>query len=174
MMRPLTVAAIAATLLLPGTGAHAADAAVDVQDDAFVPAEVTISVGDTVTWTQTGSNPHSVTADDGSFDSHPNCPGMCMAQGDTFQHTFEEAGTFAYHCRVHGGPGGAGMSGVIEVEGAAETPTGVAEDLVPTTLPDDELADTGATPLPFLLGGAALAAAAVALAVLARRGRSRG
>ncbi|MGH2724789.1 MAG: plastocyanin/azurin family copper-binding protein [Actinomycetota bacterium] len=168
--RPAAVVTmVAAVLLLPSGSAGAPDAAVDVQDNVFVPAEVTIAPGDTVTWTQTGSNPHSVTADDGSFDSHPDCPDTCMAQGDTFQHTFEEAGTFAYYCKIHGGPGGAGMSGVVEVEGP--TPTGVAVDLEPAELPDD-LAETGGSPLPFLLGGAALAAAALGLAWASRRGRS--
>src|SRR5687768_8704241 len=42
---------------------------VQVVDFAFEPAAVTVPAGTTVTWTNTGSRPHTVTADDGSFDS---------------------------------------------------------------------------------------------------------
>ena len=31
--------------------------------------------------------------------------GVCMRGGDTFHHTFGAAGTFGYHCRLHGDPG---------------------------------------------------------------------
>ena len=119
MTRPIALAAISTALLFPATVARAADAAVDVQDNAFAPAEVTVSVGDTVTWTQTGSNPHSVTADDGSFDSHPNCSfatGECMQQGQTYEQVFNTPGRVQYYCRIHGGPLGTGMSGVIVVQ----------------------------------------------------------
>lgn len=77
-----------------------------------------------MTWTQTGSLPHSVTADDGSFDSHPDCAsGDCMQNGDTFSQSFSEPGEYAYYCRVHGGPGGVGMSGTVVVTAAQEEPT---------------------------------------------------
>ena len=50
-----------------------------------------------------------VTADDGSFDS-----GL-FGQGETFSHTFSTPGTYPYYCIPHGGPGGAGMAGVVVV-----------------------------------------------------------
>ncbi|MBW3620507.1 MAG: hypothetical protein KY461_09695 [Actinobacteria bacterium] len=134
-----------------------ATADVAVVDSAFQPRDVTVDAGGTVTWTQTGSLPHSVTADDGSFDSHPDCgDGDCMGPGDTFPHTFEDAGTYAYHCRVHGAPGGVGMAGTVTVTAAA------AEE--PTTT--DELAETGA-PASLLLALALTALAAGT--VVARR-----
>lgn len=52
---------------------------------------------------------HSVTADDGSFDSGVLC------KGDTFQHVFGFPGTYGYHCTLHGGRGGVGMSGKVTV-----------------------------------------------------------
>jgi plastocyanin len=73
---------------------------------AFKPAEVTVSAGDTVTWTNNDSVAHDVTAD--SFSSGE--PGG-MAPGANFQHTFEEAGTFGYVCTVH-----PGMKGKVVVE----------------------------------------------------------
>jgi plastocyanin len=79
---------------------------VSMADIAFDPAEVTVSAGDTVTWTNNDSVGHDVTAD--SFSSGD--PGG-MAGGATFEHTFEEAGTFDYVCTVH-----PGMEGSVVVE----------------------------------------------------------
>jgi uncharacterized repeat protein (TIGR01451 family) len=61
----------------------------------YQPNPITVKAGDTVTWTNSGSLAHSVTADDNSFDS-----GLVNA-GSTFSHTFSAAGTFAYHCTPH-------------------------------------------------------------------------
>ena len=87
--------------------------AVDVIDSNFEPRYVKVSVGTVVTWTQTGVAPHTVTHDDarpklqparGEFDSHPDCPGTCMGQGDEFTLTFTEPGEYPYYCVVHGRP----------------------------------------------------------------------
>jgi plastocyanin len=48
-----------------------------------------------VKWTNQDSAAHTVTADDGSFDSGQ------MAQGATFSFTFSKAGTFSYKCGNH-------------------------------------------------------------------------
>lgn len=73
--------------------------------DAYDPNPIEVSVGDTVTWTNDDSTPHTVTSGsngqpDGKFDSSPNLNPL-MAPGDTFEHTFEEIGEFAYYCAVH-------------------------------------------------------------------------
>lgn len=68
---------------------------VTIKDFAFSPATLTVAVGDAVTWTNQDSATHTVTADDGSFDSGD------LAQGDTFSQTFDTAGTYAYHCAMH-------------------------------------------------------------------------
>jgi plastocyanin len=77
-------------------------------------------VGDEVTWThRDGEQVHSVTAEDGSFDSNPLCsagnPKECMSDHDTFKHTFGTEGRFPYFSKTWGGPGGQGASGVIIV-----------------------------------------------------------
>src|ERR687895_13525 len=89
-----------------GGAGGAGGAEVSMEGIAFQPAEVTVSAGDTVTWTNNDSVGHDVTAD--SFSSGD--PGG-MASGDTFEHTFEEAGTFDYVCTVH-----PGMEGTVVVE----------------------------------------------------------
>ena len=73
------------------------EAALDVQvvDFAFEPATVTVPVGSTVTWTNAGSRPHTVTADDGSFDSGRLDP------GEQFSQVFDQPGTFTYFCGFH-------------------------------------------------------------------------
>jgi len=48
-----------------------------------------------VSWTNTGPSNHTVTANDGSFDSGT------IQRNATFNFTFSKAGTFAYHCSIH-------------------------------------------------------------------------
>jgi plastocyanin len=71
------------------------DASVTIQDFAFGPPSLSVAAGTTVTWTNADGAAHTATADDGSFDSGP------LAQGQTFSHTFDTAGTFTYICTIH-------------------------------------------------------------------------
>jgi plastocyanin len=84
---------------------------VNLTDSAFQPRELTIPTGATVVWEHSGNFPHTVTADDGTFNSGT------LQNGDTFRRTFGEPGRYPYYCEIHGGPGGSGMAGVIVVEG---------------------------------------------------------
>jgi hypothetical protein len=93
---------------------------VSVVDNAFEPTQTVINPGDTVVWSDMGNNPHTVTADDGSFDSASGGM-MTLARGQTFSHTFTAPGTYPYHCRIHGAAGGQGMSGVIVVQAASSS-----------------------------------------------------
>jgi plastocyanin len=78
-----------------GNGGAAANAAVEIADFAFSPESLEVEAGTTVTWINNDSAPHTVTSDDGAFDSGT------LETGDTFSFTFDEAGTFAYHCDIH-------------------------------------------------------------------------
>jgi plastocyanin len=74
-------------------------------DTAYQPNPVQVSVGDTVTWTNDDTQPHTVTSGqngqpDGRFDSSPNFNPL-LAPGDTFSHTFTEAGQYPYYCALH-------------------------------------------------------------------------
>jgi plastocyanin len=62
---------------------------------AFDPASITITTGDTVEWTNRMSVPHTVTADDGGFDSGN------IQENQTFSHAFCASGTVNYHCKIH-------------------------------------------------------------------------
>jgi plastocyanin len=69
--------------------------AIAIEGFAFGPADITIPVGTTVTWTNNDGAPHTATADDGSFDSGN------LSTGDSFSFTFDTPGTYTYHCNVH-------------------------------------------------------------------------
>ena len=91
---------------------------VSIEGVRYVPHDVEVRVGSAVTWVHRDSGLfHHVTADDGSFDSHPTCGrpgGRCMKGGETWSRTFRAAGTYGYHCRLHGSPG-QGMAGTVVV-----------------------------------------------------------
>jgi plastocyanin len=72
---------------------------------AFVPADLTVEVGTTVTWTNEDNVDHTTTSATGLWDSQ-------LESGDTFEFTFEEGGAFQYTCTIH-----PTMQGVIVVTG---------------------------------------------------------
>jgi plastocyanin len=82
----------------------AGSTAVGIVGKAFDPTTITISAGDTVTWTvnQSIGEPHSVTSgtpqDAGKqFDSGINL----KDNGQSFQFTFKDPGEYVYYCQVH-------------------------------------------------------------------------
>jgi len=76
---------------------------------SFGPAAVAVSSGTTVVWEWTGQGgDHNVSATDGEFESD-----TAGEEGHTFEHTFEEAGTYTYVCTPHEA---VGMKGAVYVE----------------------------------------------------------
>ena len=84
--------------------------AISMGGSAFSPNTVTVQGGTRVTWTNTDSMPHTVTADNGSYNSG------ALAPGQTYSLTFSTKGEYTYYCALHGGKGGVGMSGKIIVQ----------------------------------------------------------
>ncbi len=80
-------------------------ATVTIKDFLFDPPAVLIKAGQSVTWTNEGPSTHTVTADDGSFDSGD------LSTGQTFSHTFDKAGAYSYHDKHN-----AVMKAVVTVE----------------------------------------------------------
>ncbi len=78
-------------------------------DDFFDPQVVRVDPGTTIEWVADGRNPHTVTADDGSFDSG------VLSNGQSFEQTYAEPGVYPYFCKLHGAAGGVGMSGTVVV-----------------------------------------------------------
>ena len=72
----------------------------------FSPATKTVAIGTVVTWTNNDGYAHTVTSNDGtSFDSGT------INSSKTYSYTASVAGTFNYHCTIHGLP----MSGTLIV-----------------------------------------------------------
>ncbi len=92
--------------------AQGAGNTINMNSETFDRTEVHIAPGQTVIWNNPNSDTHTVTADDGSFDSGD------VATGDQYTMEFDTPGTYPYFCQYHGGPGGDGMSGVIVVDGS--------------------------------------------------------
>jgi plastocyanin len=62
---------------------------------AFIPRIMTVTAGTTVTWTNLEeAEAHVPTSDDGLFEAE-------LALNDSFSYTFNEPGTFIYHCAAH-------------------------------------------------------------------------
>ena len=68
---------------------------VNITNFAFAPANLSVKVGDTVTWTNKDEDPHTVVADGDAFRS------QVLGSGGTYSFTFPAAGTFAYVCSIH-------------------------------------------------------------------------
>ena len=172
------VAAALAVALAP-VGAAPARAAtehvVDIRDMAFAPGTLTIVAGDTVTWTNSDSMPHTATSEDDAFDSGN------LDEGQSFSFTFTEPGTYQYRCDYH-----SEMTGVIVVQAAADAPASQAPDgddgggqaaggADPSVgaNPDTALPGAGGTQLPALLMGLGLVVMAASLVRLAPRAMAR-
>jgi hypothetical protein len=125
-----------------------------MEDNFFDPANITVEPGTTVTWVQSGNNPHTTTSYDGLWDS-----GMIEGgSGGTFSFTFEEPGTYDYFCIPHES---LGMIGSVTVTDGTATATATA------------LSDTGGPPItPLLITLALVVSGVIALAVLRRRSAS--
>ncbi|HEX7476015.1 MAG TPA: cupredoxin family copper-binding protein [Dehalococcoidales bacterium] len=77
------------------TLAPANQAAVTISGFAFSPPTLTVSKGTTVTWTNNDSTTHTVTSDSSVWDSGN------VIVGKTYSFTFNQTGTFPYHCNIH-------------------------------------------------------------------------
>jgi plastocyanin len=77
--------------------------AVSIVNFSFDPAVLTINKGDTVVWANNDSAPHQIAS--------ANFNGPVMSNGDGYSSTFNNTGTFDYHCAIH-----PSMKGTIVVQ----------------------------------------------------------
>jgi plastocyanin len=82
--------------------------AVAVESFAYSPQRIEVAAGQKVTWTNRDPAPHTVTAEDGTFDSGT------MEPGGTFSAVFDDPGEYRYICSLH-----PGMEGVVVVHSAS-------------------------------------------------------
>ena len=95
-MRKLIIALAAiATLVVAGPAGAATTTTVRIYGSTFSPRTVTITAGDTITWTNRDNAPHQVLATKGQFVS------PILRQNQSFSFTFHAAGTYAYKDELH-------------------------------------------------------------------------
>jgi plastocyanin len=70
---------------------------VNIQGFAFIPSSITVSAGTTITWKNLDSAVHDVTSTGGPASFYSGN----LSQGQTWQFTFENAGTYTYKCSIH-------------------------------------------------------------------------
>jgi|GEM_PF-1230178 len=95
---------------------------ISLQGSAYVPDQLAVNIGDTVTWVHEDNTEHTVTSDDNLFNSGT------LEFGDEFSFTFDTPGTYPYYCLFHGH----GMSGVIVVsDNAGNNPPATPVNALP-------------------------------------------
>jgi plastocyanin len=72
---------------------------------AYMPDDLSVTAGTTVTWMNTDRTSHTSTSDESGWNSGT------IAPGGRFSFTFQRAGTYKYHCTIH-----PGMVGTVVVQ----------------------------------------------------------
>ncbi len=86
------------------SGQAAKSEKVEIVEFTYEPDPVVVQVDGKVIWQNQDTAPHTATADDGSFDTGT------IEKGKIGSATFNETGTFTYHCQIH-----PTMHGTVEV-----------------------------------------------------------
>ncbi|MBI2906529.1 MAG: cupredoxin domain-containing protein [Chloroflexi bacterium] len=113
---------IALAAWAPTEGAPVAEG-VSIIDNAFVPANLTVPPGTTVTWTNNGIYLHTATSDLAYWNSGTLSPGQ------SYSYTFTVPGTYTYYCSFHYVEG---MGGSINVLPPTSTPPPPTATLTPS------------------------------------------
>lgn len=97
----IVVLAMTMATYLPGKAAddagntNAPQAAVKIDNFSFSPAQITVSPGTTVRWTNGDDIPHTVVSNDKIFKS------KVLDTDEQFTYTFTKPGTYPYFCSIH-------------------------------------------------------------------------
>ena len=83
---------------------------IEIENNSYDPDEIEVVPGTIVFWYNNEETAHTVTADDGSFDSGN------IAPYEEWSYTFEEVGEFSYSCDYHGSLGMKGEVIVAEAD----------------------------------------------------------
>ena len=103
MMKVVVCAALVAALgWVAGNRTHllaagSANGPVEIKIDnfSFMPGDITVPAGTTVTWVNHDDVPHTVRTPDGSIKS------KALDTDDKFSMTFDKPGTYEYFCSIH-------------------------------------------------------------------------
>ena len=115
--------------------------AVEIHDHTFDPSQLKVAAGTTVTWTNRDTDAHTVTADNGLFDSG------VIEPGKSYSTWLGRAGTVAYPCEKHpemkgsvvvGGASGGGETSTGDLTGSTPAQTGTSMDDPASTPPNSQ------------------------------------
>lgn len=101
----LTLIAVCGSFAWTAGQTPSAGASVAMEGTSFVPPEVTVTVGQAVTWTNKDPFPHNVSSSAGKFSSKN------LEAGGVWTFTPRSAGRFPYVCTLH-----PGMKGTLVVK----------------------------------------------------------
>jgi plastocyanin len=76
-------------------GGSSSGSGVTIGYSSYMPRRLDVLVGESVKWTNTSARAHTVSAEDGSFDSGR------VTTGGHFEQTFRSSGDYPYFCRLH-------------------------------------------------------------------------
>ncbi|HET6276978.1 MAG TPA: cupredoxin family copper-binding protein [Candidatus Cybelea sp.] len=93
-MKHIVLLALAALLIFPAAAGSAVPS-VFIKNDAFSPQTLTVTAGESVTFTNDDDDAHTVTASDGTFDSKG------LDTNGAWRHTFSKPGRYGYFCELH-------------------------------------------------------------------------
>jgi plastocyanin len=117
--RVAQIAGVSVATLAVAFSAHAANVQMGGAGGvlAFIPEELSVSAGETVTFTNKAGFPHNIVFDEDAVPAGVNAdaishPGLLNAQDETVTVTLTKPGTYEYYCEPHQG---AGMVGKITV-----------------------------------------------------------
>jgi plastocyanin len=144
LLQLATLSLVALLFFAPAAWSQGQEVTVRMEDNFFDQANITVEPGTTVTWVQSGNNPHTTTSYDDLWDS-----GMIEGgSGGTFSYTFEEPGRYDYFCIPHES---LGMIGSVTVSDATATASPTATATAAASPTATALADTGGPPVSSLL-----------------------
>jgi plastocyanin len=115
---------------------QATDPAREGNQLSFDPAAVSVPTGTMITFANVGGKPHTLTADDGSFDTGVVTPGAENGKfaGSNATISLNKPGTFRFHCEVHP----QAMKGTLTVTGAEKQGAGESSAAARTATVDIE------------------------------------
>jgi amicyanin len=92
---PVVTSTPTSTVSSTSPGASVKTEQAKIKNYSFQPKIITIKAGSTVVWTNYDNVGHTVTSDDGTFDSGT------ISQNQTYSRKFSVPGSFTYHCTPH-------------------------------------------------------------------------
>ncbi|NUP52746.1 MAG: cupredoxin family copper-binding protein [Catenulispora sp.] len=137
-IRPVIAAAPVAPAIAPRAAVAASSHSIQIVGFAFAPQSLTISVGDSITWTNQDEAPHTVTTTSGP----QSISSPMLSKGQSFTFSFTAPGTYSYYCAVH-----PDMRAQVVVTPAAapSTPSAPAKSSTPPAPPVTHSSAAGTT-----------------------------